>query len=209
MGQVKHSESDCIEALQKVNENVEGNLSIPKYRERKNSPSARTIIKRFESWNTAKEKAGLELDGHSEEKIEKAEEIYKEKEISLEKVAKKLDIPYSTLHYRIDFETRDWSEIERDEEWKRKISEAQKGEKHWNWKGGKSRKLTRIRQTPRYKKWRKQVFERDNYTCQKCGQKGGDLNAHHVKQFSKHEDHRFDIDNGKTLCKQCHKEVHR
>jgi len=89
---------------------------------------------------------------------------------------------------------------------------AQQGsseEEHWNWKGGKSRERNRLRQTPKYKEWRTQVFERDSYTCQECGQKGGELNAHHIKEFSEHEDLRFDTDNGKTLCKECHEEVHR
>ena len=34
--------------------------------------------------------------------------------------------------------------------------------------------------TLEYRLWRKQIFERDNYTCQCCGDnKGGNLNAHH------------------------------
>lgn len=53
--------------------------------------------------------------------------------------------------------------------------------------------------------WRKAVFQRDQYTCQCCGnKKGGNLEAHHIKNFNDHEHLRFDIDNGITLCQNCH-----
>lgn len=57
--------------------------------------------------------------------------------------------------------------------------------------------------------WRKSVFKRDNYTCQKCGDsKGGNLNAHHIIPFSVDESLRFDVSNGITLCTKCHKKEH-
>lgn len=63
------------------------------------------------------------------------------------------------------------------------------------------------RQSPRYPKWRKRVFERDNYTCQGCGTKG-QLNAHHVKGWAEFPESRFDVENGLTLCFDCHSDVH-
>jgi hypothetical protein len=65
------------------------------------------------------------------------------------------------------------------------------------------------RKDKRYTKWRTDVFNRDNYTCQKCLIVGGKLEAHHIKTFNKHKELRFEITNGITLCKKCHKELHK
>ena len=79
------------------------------------------------------------------------------------------------------------------------------------WRGKKTppweRKCTK-RSSPEYERWRTRVFERDDYTCQKCGQRGGILNAHHIKSYAKHKGLRTNIDNGITLCKACHKKEH-
>jgi len=55
------------------------------------------------------------------------------------------------------------------------------------------------------KKWKINVYKKDDYTCWICGQKGKDLEAHHLKSWSKYPKLRFDINNGMTLCKFCHK----
>ena len=60
-----------------------------------------------------------------------------------------------------------------------------------------------------YKQWRELVFKRDFYTCQNCGQKGGELNAHHIKSFKNYPEERFNTENGITLCVSCHYKVHR
>lgn len=65
------------------------------------------------------------------------------------------------------------------------------------------------RNSAEYTEWRREVFERDSYTCVICGKVGGELNAHHIKPFSKYEEARLDINNGITLCKECHKTVHK
>ena len=82
-----------------------------------------------------------------------------------------------------------------------------KGDAHWNWKGG----FTPInkRNSQEYKKWRKDILERDYFTCQNCGSKNKKLEVHHIKRFSKFEESRYDVDNGITLCKDCHKETEK
>lgn len=88
---------------------------------------------------------------------------------------------------------------------KGKTLDAVVGEKHWNWKGGKTPENLKIRKSAKYKTWRRHVFNRDNYTCQACGKRGGKLNADHVMPFSMYPDVRFEILNGQTLCVPCHK----
>ncbi len=61
---------------------------------------------------------------------------------------------------------------------------------------------------PVYAEWRKRVLSRDKYTCQmpNCKKKKN-LQVHHIKKWSSASTLRFEIDNGITLCYNCHKEV--
>ena len=96
---------------------------------------------------------------------------------------------------------------EQDISWRKKRGLAISGEKHWNWKGGPKvpREVKRyIRKSLEYREWRKAVFSRDNYTCQKCGAVGVYLEAHHIKRFCDFPELRFEPSNGETLCRQCH-----
>lgn len=86
---------------------------------------------------------------------------------------------------------------------------AKKGKYSANWKGGISDENHIIRNSKEYKEWRLKVFQRDNYTCQICKQVGGELNAHHIKHFSKDKANRLNVDNGITLCAKCHRKVHK
>lgn len=78
------------------------------------------------------------------------------------------------------------------------------GENAYNWRGGTTPENKMARLNSDYKKWRDFIFKRDNYTCQCCGMRGDKLNAHHILNFSDHEDLRYDTKNGITLCKNCH-----
>ena len=58
--------------------------------------------------------------------------------------------------------------------------------------------------------WRKEIFEKHNYTCQCCGIRGKtELNAHHLDGWNWAKDKRFDLDNGVTLCRKCHYDFHK
>lgn len=60
------------------------------------------------------------------------------------------------------------------------------------------------RKSWRYRNWRKSVFDRDEYTCILCKQKWWYLHADHIKPFAHFKELRFDINNGRTLCVECH-----
>jgi len=55
------------------------------------------------------------------------------------------------------------------------------------------------------KEWRIAVFTRDGWTCQTCKEIGGKLEAHHIKSWAHYPELRYDINNGITLCVECHK----
>lgn len=74
-------------------------------------------------------------------------------------------------------------------------------------KGTKCNKSQLIRGCLEYKKWRNKVYERDQWTCQICSQVGGKLEADHIKPFSLFPELIFNINNGRTLCKGCHKKT--
>lgn len=84
-----------------------------------------------------------------------------------------------------------------------------KGANHWNWKGGITPENQRDRNSKEAREWRKNVFSRDDYTCQICHKKGGKINAHHIIPWSENKSLRYELSNGVTLCEKCHKSVHR
>lgn len=88
------------------------------------------------------------------------------------------------------------------------------GELNGNWRGGVTPEHDKVRHNDRIKRWRKEVYKRDNYTCQECGIRSGAgkvvyLNAHHIKPFKDYAELRFEVSNGITYCESCHKEIHR
>ena len=81
-----------------------------------------------------------------------------------------------------------------------------KGNKHWAYTGASSANEL-FRKSAEYKLWRRSVFERDNYTCKWCFTRGGKLNADHIKPFAYFPELRLAIDNGRTLCEDCHRKT--
>jgi hypothetical protein len=88
-------------------------------------------------------------------------------------------------------------------------SNKYKGKNNPSWKGGITKKNLQIRGSFESKIWRESVFIRDNWTCQKCLERGIKLNTHHINNFAEWPELRFAIDNGITLCKECHLKFHK
>ena len=80
---------------------------------------------------------------------------------------------------------------------------VKRGEEHYNWKGGISTEDKLLRDKFA-KTMRKNVLERDDYTCQICKQRGGDLQVDHIQSWATYPEIRFDMNNCRTLCSRCH-----
>tara|TARA_R110002110_G_scaffold251586_8_gene467413 strand:- start:99 stop:365 length:267 start_codon:yes stop_codon:yes gene_type:complete len=58
---------------------------------------------------------------------------------------------------------------------------------------------------PVYKDWRLAVYRRDKFMCQMPGCKSKTrTQAHHIRKWSTASALRYEIDNGITLCRNCH-----
>ncbi len=107
--------------------------------------------------------------------------------------------------------------FKRDESFRRKLSDYYRNnpEKHNHYVDGKGKernaRQVAARQEDRgrleYRLWREAVFARDNFTCQHCAQRGGRLEADHIKPWSQFPKSRYDVDNGRTLCQTCHRKT--
>jgi hypothetical protein len=87
--------------------------------------------------------------------------------------------------------------------------EARSGKRSYLWKGGISPENHIARTNGKALNFKKLVLTRDNYTCQCCGanrlgKNRTTLNVHHKQNFSVHKELRYEIDNGITLCFDCH-----
>jgi hypothetical protein len=84
-----------------------------------------------------------------------------------------------------------------------------RGENHPNYIDGGAGHFERQKAMGRveYKEWRRAIFLKDDFTCTICKQKGGKLNADHIKSWSIYPELRYDIDNGRTLCVTCHRKT--
>ena len=101
---------------------------------------------------------------------------------------------------------------ERDDKTRQKISATLQGITIEEWDGFKESVNSLIRKSEAMQNWRKAVFERDDYTCQHCGTRGGQgktviLHADHIKRFADYPELRFDLNNGRTLCVDCHRKT--
>ena len=69
-------------------------------------------------------------------------------------------------------------------------------------------RLLKEKTHPSYAKVRVTTYNRDLYTCQCCGQRGGPLVAHHIMPWASYPSLRYAPENCITLCEYCHDEFH-
>ena len=83
------------------------------------------------------------------------------------------------------------------------------GEKNPRWISDRSKLKTKRGGVEKFllDAWRKQIYERDDYRCQKCGVRGGRLNADHIKPVLLFPELAITLENGRTLCTACHRKT--
>lgn len=85
-----------------------------------------------------------------------------------------------------------------------------KGESNPLWNANKTREQRiKDRKLPQTREWRINVFKRDKYMCQCCKGTSKNLNAHHLNGYHWFVEGRFNVENGITLCEDCHKQFHK
>lgn len=111
------------------------------------------------------------------------------------------------------------------EDAKNKMRVKNAGKSNPNWKGGITGLITQIRNTAQYKEWRLKIYYDSKFTCSKCKiKKVGKniiLDADHIIALAKIVfdnniktieealkcEKIFDVKNGRSLCRTCHKET--
>jgi 5-methylcytosine-specific restriction endonuclease McrA len=75
------------------------------------------------------------------------------------------------------------------------------GERHYSYRGG-CKELIKIRDSYKWREWKKHIYERDNHTCQICGVSGKHI--HHIYPIRGFPEMTYDDDNAVILCIPCH-----
>jgi hypothetical protein len=90
----------------------------------------------------------------------------------------------------------------------KRVSAGRQGIPYEEWEDFIYNQVSGRIQSPEMEQWRFDILKRDNYTCQICYRHGGNLNVHHIRKWSEYPELRFDINNGITLCVDCHIETY-
>ncbi|MGM0836046.1 MAG: HNH endonuclease [Bacillota bacterium] len=88
-----------------------------------------------------------------------------------------------------------------------------RGENNWRWDSNLSdqeRESNKSRASfPEQKQWKLAVYKRDGFSCRSCGSsESNTLRAHHLDSYNWCTEKRTDVNNGVTLCEDCHVDFH-
>jgi len=177
-------------------------------------------------WKTTKNHKGMLGKHHSEETKKKIGKIHKGKKMS--DIARK---KMSKAKIGVERPEKVCEKIRQTLTGKKRPEVSGKnhynygkfGEDASNWQGGGVTLLSRqIRFCFKYRQWRSDIFTRDNFICQECGNnKMKNPEAHHIKSLKeiikKYNikilkealdcEELWNINNGITYCRNCHKKT--
>jgi len=183
------------------------------------------MVWKLESFPTLEETLEGVKDGLQQNKEEIKYLEYRLHELRNLKAKKELELQSQKDIYK-NRKGKTYEEIfdkEKSNEIKQKISDKLKGNRYGPnnpaYKHGKTNFHSSIRRMIEYKKWKCNVLQRDNWTCQSCGVRGEILDVHHIVPFieiinknivethdqARECDDLWDVNNGVSLCIHCHK----
>lgn len=89
----------------------------------------------------------------------------------------------------------------------RELTAQRRGQLSHFWNPNLTEEERRGRRDGDVKKWATQVKRRDDFTCQVCGSEEK-LVAHHLNSYKSDKENRYNVENGITLCRECHTDFH-
>lgn len=87
------------------------------------------------------------------------------------------------------------------------ILAGKRGQAHPRWNPELADEDRKYARCPEHQAWSKQVLRRDKWRCVACGV-GGSVHAHHLRSYRLHPEIRSDLNNGATVCPDCHRAYH-
>lgn len=183
--------------------------------------SAGTVRRRLQSLRAARrhKNQGAKDKNSWWQKKEYLFEKYIDEKLSTTEIAQLVDASSRTVHtwlVKFNIPTRPTGGAYKigtkmSKESRRKMSVAKKGKytgaENPNWKGAEITDEVRERRSYKAKVWRQECLTRDKFTCTVCESKKN-LHVHHILPFATHPDRRWDINNGQTVCANCHEKIH-
>jgi transposase len=166
--------------------------------------NARSVYVTDELRNRISEKMSRDKSG---ELTLKAARLYLDEELSTTEIARQLGVSSVTISQwlsKAGIERRKSPTVRT----RHKLRQANLGARRYNWKGGITKEQMRKRASLYMRLAREACFERDDYRCRICGERGR-LNAHHIWPFQRFPERMYDVNNLVTLCKDCHDGFHK
>lgn len=90
---------------------------------------------------------------------------------------------------------------------RRQFSEQKQDSKNPQWKGGITPEGNKLRAEKVTLELRKEVYQRDDYTCRLCNKHGGKLELHHIVPVWQNQELIDEPKNLVTLCVKCHDRI--
>lgn len=124
--------------------------------------------------------------------------------------------------FEFDKEKHKWVKKQENLNYDLWLKHRPRGENHHWYKHGLTSLILKIRDLHKFRLWKSDVLTRDNHTCQYCGNQT-DLHTHHIvsvaELIQKYEiantkqandcAELWNINNGVTLCGECHRKLHQ